>query len=77
MEQIGFISQEVEEISPNATVELPHKTDASGNTIMKLSLVYGDLYTHNIGATQELYKMIQVLQEQVATLQEKVAKLTK
>jgi hypothetical protein len=68
MEQIGFISQEVEEINPLSTIELPHKTDPSGNTIMKLSLNYNDLFIHNIGATQELYKMIEVLQEEVREL---------
>jgi len=76
-QRIGFISQEVEEINPLSTVELPHTKDTSGNTINKLSLNYQDLFIHNIGATQELYKMIQVLQEQVTTLQEQVAKLTK
>jgi hypothetical protein len=75
-QQIGFISQEVEEITP-ATADLPFKKDASGNTTFKKALFYNDLFIHNIGATQELYKMIEVLQEQVATLQDQIAKLTK
>ena len=71
---IGFISQEVQELSPLATHMHHHtwcdKTDASGNiiydasgnalqdNIYKLSLNYNDIFVHNVGATQEIYKMV-------------------
>jgi hypothetical protein len=41
-QRIGFISQEVEEITP-ATIDLPHTKDASGNTIFKKGLNYEEL----------------------------------
>jgi len=71
---IGFISQEVQELSPLATHMHHHtwcdKKDASGNiiydasgnalqdNIYKLSLNYNDIFVHNVGATQEIYKMV-------------------
>ena len=83
-QRIGFISQEIAEITPLATVGLPHsftnKTDENGNVVLdddnnpiqehvyKLALNYNDIFIHNVGATQEIYKLIETLQQQVVLL---------
>jgi hypothetical protein len=90
-QRIGLISQEVAEITPLATVELPHsfteKTDENGNTVLdddgnpilehiyKLALNYNDIFIHNVGATQEIYKLIETLQQQVVSLTQRVIEL--
>ena len=90
-QRIGFISQEIAEITPLATVGLPHsftnKTDENGNVVLdddgnpikehvyKLALNYNDIFIHNVGATQEIYKLIVTLQQQVTTLTQRIVEL--
>jgi hypothetical protein len=82
---IGFISQEVQELSPLATHMHHHtwcdKKDASGNIIYdasgnalqdnvyKLSLNYNDIFVHNVGATQEIYKMVNEQDQRIQNLE--------
>ena len=84
-QMIGFISQEVQELSPLATHMHHHtwcdKTDASGNIIYdasgnallenvyKLALNYNDIFVHNVGATQEIYKMVNEQDQRIQNLE--------
>ena len=81
-QRIGFVSQEVEQLSPLATTYMHHtwcdKVDESGNAIhdasgnpvqedvFKQALNYNDILVHNVGATQEIYKLVM---EQQATIE--------
>ena len=76
-DRIGVISQEIEKITPKATMMLPHKKDASGNSIFKKAVNYNDLFVHNIGATQEIYKLVLDLQNQIKELKDEITNLKK
>ena len=88
-QRIGFISQEVEQFSPLATTYMHHtwtdKTDSSGNLIydasgnpekedvFKQALNYNDIFVHNVGAVQEIYKLVM---QQQATIELLTNRLT-
>ena len=74
-QRIGVISQEIEQISPKATMMLPHKRDLSGNSIFKMAVNYNDLFIHGLAATQEIYKLVLDLQNQVIELKNEIALL--
>ena len=76
-DRIGVISQEIEKITPKATMMLPHKKDASGNSIFKKAVNYNDLFVHNVGATQEIYKLVLDLQNQIKELKDEITNLKK
>ena len=54
---------------------LPHKRDASGNTTFKKAVNYNDLFIHGLGATQEIYKLVLDLQNQITELKNEIALL--
>ena len=60
---IGFVAQEVEKVTPYACNKIHCKEDGE-----LLGVSYQDLFIHNIGASQEIYKIIQqqntVIQQQ-------------
>jgi Chaperone of endosialidase len=90
-QRIGFISQEVEQLSPLATTVQHHtwtdKKDLSGNTIydasgnpqqddvFKLGLNYNDIFIHNVCATQEIYKLVMQQQQLIESLTNRIAAL--
>ena len=68
--EVGFIAQEVYEIN-----ELKEFVDV-GDEINPWGINYNALFSYNIGATQELYKLVQAQQEQINELKKRLDELT-
>jgi len=69
---IGFISQQVEEVNPYS-ISTWTEEQKSDDSIKHLS--YQDLGVHNIGATQEIYKIVQEQQMMINDLNDKINRL--